>query len=291
MNQATAADVFGNMLITADGMVQVEHAATQAAAGRVSASLSPPSVVASTAIIPVVGPLAHHANWISTALGWSTYDGIRAAVRDAETSSGIDRIVLAINSPGGTVFGVDELADTIKASQTPVVAHTSDVMASAALWLASGANAIYSSKLAMVGSIGVRARYVEPDKADMQSSNAPKKLGTRESTQEQLDTIEAAFIAAVADGRGVDRTTVIERFGGGDVLIGQAAVDVGLIDGIATLEQVVDNAIPLDDGAGKESDIDAGWARAFANKHNSSDALDVSPEIGASWDRAMESIR
>jgi signal peptide peptidase SppA len=74
-------------------------------------------------------------------------------------------IVLAINSPGGTVAGIPETADQVAAiqrsSKKPIFAFTDQQMASAAYWLAGGASRIYASRLATVGSIGVYMPWMD----------------------------------------------------------------------------------------------------------------------------------
>jgi hypothetical protein len=53
-----------------------------------------------------------------------------------------------------------------------------------------------------------------------------------------LDALADVFIDAVAKYRGVSTEMVISKFGGGDVFVGQLAVDAGLADRVATFESV-----------------------------------------------------
>ncbi|NKC02429.1 hypothetical protein HED55_00535 [Ochrobactrum haematophilum] len=61
----------------------------------------------------------------------------------------------------------------------------------------------------------------------------------RARIQRTIDALAEVFIATVADGRGVKPDDVIAKFGGGDVLIGSAAVAAGMADRIGNFEAVI----------------------------------------------------
>lgn len=80
----------------------------------------------------------------------------------ANQNPGVSAIILRIDSPGGSVAGTQELADTILASQKPVVAYADGMMCSAAMWIGSSASyRIASSKTAVIGSIGTMCSWVD----------------------------------------------------------------------------------------------------------------------------------
>lgn len=76
---------------------------------------------------------------------------------------GAEKIMLHVDSPGGTVGGVAEVADAIASSDVPVFAYVGpgQMAASAAYWLISGADRIYSSSTAELGSIGVYLPWID----------------------------------------------------------------------------------------------------------------------------------
>lgn len=81
-------------------------------------------------------------------------DLVSFASEDVDTVRGI---ILDVDSPGGLLDGIPELARVVaEASRTkPIFAWANGTMASAAYWAASGASAIYARPSAEVGSIGV----------------------------------------------------------------------------------------------------------------------------------------
>lgn len=166
----------------------------------------------------------------------------------------IDTIVLDVNSPGGVVHGVEELAKIIAESEKPVVAHVGGMAASAGYWIASAAGEIVMSRTASAGSIGVMATYIDWSKFDEKvgiqeiniiSSQSPLKNAPPttkeglEAIQARVDALAAEFIAAVATNRGVDDTTVMTEFGQGDLLVGERAVSAGLANRLGSFDELL----------------------------------------------------
>ena len=77
------------------------------------------------------------------------------AIDQAVASDDVKAIEFFVDSPGGSVAGVQELADQIYAIDKPTTAAISDLSASAAYWLASQADSVEANASALVGSIGV----------------------------------------------------------------------------------------------------------------------------------------
>lgn len=197
------------------------------------------------AIIDVRGPLFRRANIFTAISGATSYDMLRRDFQAAIDDTSFRAIVLNMDTPGGEVTGVDELAGAIREarSRKPVVAHVGGAAASAGYWLASQASSIVIAETAVLGSIGVRAVVQDTSEDDRKagrlefiSSQSPGKAAAldtdegRARVQRLVDSLAAVFVSAVAKGRGVNPKTVIERFGAGDVLVGQAAVKAGLAD-------------------------------------------------------------
>jgi len=186
----------------------------------------------------------------------TTYQEILDAIAEAKANDA-PRVTLSINSPGGLVSsGLEKVWDAIADLRISkdVVALNSDMMASAAYWIASAANRIYStSSLASQGSIGVYAEFTDWSEADKKSGikeirivsdNAPlKNLPTNdarlaEQTRAQLNDIEAVFISAIAKGRGIKADKVAETFGKGGMLNNSDAEKVGMIDGVRSENKI-----------------------------------------------------
>lgn len=206
------------------------------------------------AILDVRGPLVSRANLFTAISGATSYDVLRRDLQASLDDPSIRAIVMSYDTPGGSVTNVDELAKAIRAGKAikPIVAYVGGSAASAGYWLASNSTEIVIADTALLGSIGVRAALQDTSKKDAEagriefiSSQSPGKrtdLSTDEGRariQRTIDALAEVFIATVADGRGVKPDDVIAKFGGGDVLIGSAAVAAGMADRIGNFEAVI----------------------------------------------------
>ncbi|MHB0934892.1 MAG: S49 family peptidase [Armatimonadota bacterium] len=214
----------------------------------------------STAVINVTGPLMRND---AQGLCADMFDGtsvssMRARLREALADQSVSSILLYVDSPGGSVDGIADLADEIRAAarQKPLHAFIDGLGASAAYWLASSAGRITVSQTAHVGAIGVYATYQDTSKAEEMkgikttriiSSRSPMKAldpdteEGRASIQSRVDTIADIFIKAVAKGRGVSAKTVEDEFGQGDTVTGKDAVERGMADAVGTLDDAINS--------------------------------------------------
>jgi capsid assembly protease len=114
------------------------------------------------AILPLFGVVTQRSNLYGTSTEQFSRN-LRAAVSD----SSISAIIVNVDSPGGTIAGVDELSTEIyKArSQKRIVAVANSLAASAAYWIASAAESLFVTPGGEVGSIGVFAAHTDMSKA------------------------------------------------------------------------------------------------------------------------------
>lgn len=203
------------------------------------------SVRGSTAVIPVTGPIFRYANVFTQISGASSVQEIAGEIRAALDQPTIDAIVLEINSPGGQVTGISELAQMIRAADKPVIAYVDGMAASAAYWLASAASEIVVNDTAQLGSIGVVTQIAVDDNTDMieiVSTQSPRKRPDvrtedgKAQIQANTDELARVFIDTVARNRKVSAETVASDFGAGGLLIGRSAVDAGMADRVGSLE-------------------------------------------------------
>jgi serine protease SohB len=164
-------------------------------------------------------------------------------------------VALAINSPGGSPAQSSLIAARIRRladeHKIPVHAFVEDVAASGGYWLATAADDIWVDPTSVVGSIGVISsgfgfheligRYgVERRVHTAGASKSwldpfrPEKPEDVERLNRILEQLHTTFKAQVTARRGARLTEGQDLFTG-DVWIGQAAVDVGLADGVAHL--------------------------------------------------------
>ncbi|MEK9754324.1 MAG: S49 family peptidase, partial [Rhodospirillaceae bacterium] len=209
-------------------------------------------------ILNVRGPMFRYANMFTEISGATSYQQLSLDLQQAVDRRAVDAIVLNIDSPGGEVTGVAELAAAIRqaANRKPVVAYVAGTGASAAYWLAAAADEIVIDSTAVLGSIGVRIA-IRDDRDQRQrtgerrhefvSSVSPHKDGLdaldtdegRQRVQATADALGQVFVEAVAQYRDVAVETVVADFGRGGVLVGQAAVTAGLADRLGSFEAVI----------------------------------------------------
>ncbi|CAG2129170.1 signal peptide peptidase SppA [Cupriavidus numazuensis] len=211
------------------------------------------------AIVPIMGTIAQRANLFTDVSGGASSDLISRDLRAAAANRQVGAILLHIDSPGGTVAGTQQLADIVRevGAIKPVVALADGTMASAAYWIGSAAQAVYvADSTTQVGSIGVVNAHRDVSGAETQrgvktteiysgkykriaSSYAPLSDEGRATMQAHSDYMYEQFVDAVAKNRGASVDTVLSDMADGRIFIGQQAIDAGLVDGMATAEQLI----------------------------------------------------
>ena len=140
------------------------HAAIPARAGILTNGLAeqyrsdgqtPFAMVDGIAVIEISGVLVHRGAWIGQSSGQTSYEGIAAQLAAASDPS-VRGIALEIDSFGGEVAGVFDLADAIRTARTakPVWAFVAEHAFSAGYALASQADRIILPRTGAVGKIG-----------------------------------------------------------------------------------------------------------------------------------------
>lgn len=200
-------------------------------------------------IIEIQGVISRRESFWSWLLGGTSTEAIGKALNAAMEDDGVKSILLHVDSPGGQATGVGELAGYVrKATKTkPVAAYIEGMGASAMYYVPSAASEVVIAPAASVGSIGTIV-YLDgrsrPGELVVVSSQSPGKMmdpKTKDGLaawQAWTDSLSAVFIADVARYRGVSEKTVLNDFGKGGILVGQAAVDAGMVDGLGDFESV-----------------------------------------------------
>jgi len=204
-----------------------------------------------TAVIPVVGMLSKGAGpFAESCMGALNPDRIAYALDQAMAAKEVKNIVLDVNSPGGRVTYIPELAAKIKeAADTrgkTLYAFSDQTIASAATWIASQANEVIITTSAAVGSIGTYLAFLNPKVAmqmqgyslELFSKGTHKALGMpgrdltqadREYLQAGVDKVNAQFVEAVKTARPKASE---ESLRDAKMYDGKDAVKHGLADGI-----------------------------------------------------------
>lgn len=267
------------------------------------------------AVLPVDGVIAKRANLFMQISGGTSSELIGRDFKTALADPSVHSIILAIDSPGGTVDGTITLADMVAASTKPVVALASGTMASAAYWIGSAASAVYiTDATTVVGSIGVVATHTDVSKSQdaqgiktteiaagkykrIASSYEPLSTEGRQTIQDQVDYTYALFVDAVAKQRGISAKQVLSDMADGRIFIGQQAIDAGLVDGVSTLDALVQQlnanrasgTPPRAGAAQKTNPTLKGAAMPITREQIAAEAPDVLAAIqqeGASTERA-----
>lgn len=211
------------------------------------------------AVLPVEGVIAKRANMFMDISGGVSTELLGRDLQAALADPQVHSIILAVDSPGGTVDGTQALASIIRAgnAQKPIVTLASGLIASAAYWLGSAGSAVYiADKTTVSGSIGVVASHTDYSKARadrgitvteitagkykrIASDNSPLSKEGKAHMQAQVDYYYSLFVDAVAEHRGVSTEAVLAQMADGQTFIGQQGIDAGLVDGIQTMAQIV----------------------------------------------------
>ena len=210
------------------------------------------------AVLPVLGTIMPRANLMSEFSGGTSVQGFTKKFRQALADPEVSGIVLDVDSPGGQVGGVAELAAEIYSARgtKPIVAVANGLAASAAYWIATAADELVVTPSGDVGSVGVFAMhqdvsaYMEQEgvKIEFISAGKYKTEGNpyepltdtaRAAIQLRIDEFYNMFTDDVARGRGVDAATVRGGFGEGRLVGAETAVRLGMADRVATFDEVV----------------------------------------------------
>ncbi|WP_125782858.1 S49 family peptidase [Pseudoalteromonas rubra] len=209
----------------------------------------------SVALIHVNGVISRYANLFTNICGGTTTQALAQDLTQALDDPAIKAIVFNCDSQGGEANGIHELAEMIYQARGKkrIVAYVGGMACSACYWIASACDEVVMDATATAGSIGtvLQIRRKKPSAEDeyetieIVSSQSPNKRqdpGTKDGRaayQAHLDSLAEVFVQRVARNMDVDRDTVIEEFGGGGILVGQAAVDKGMAHRLGSLEGVI----------------------------------------------------
>ncbi|UUV28317.1 S49 family peptidase [Amycolatopsis roodepoortensis] len=206
-------------------------------------------------ITPTPSPLAR---------GSINLAAVESALTRAFGHERLKAVALQINSPGGAPTQSGLVAERIRQladeKNVPVLAFAEDVAASGGYWLACAADEIYAHRTSMVGSIGVISggfgftglleRFGIERRLHTAGANksrldpfSPEKPEDVEWLKKMHGQLHELFVDWVTERRG-DRLSGSEDLFTGDVWLGARAVELGLVDGVGSLRQVITERYP-----------------------------------------------
>ena len=190
--------------------------------------------------------------------------GLQAAFKDGNTQG----VILRINSPGGSPVQAGYINDEIKRLRAkypniPLYAVVEDICASGGYYVAAAANRIYVDKASIVGSIGVvmdgfgftgtmeklgveRRAITAGENKKFLDPFSPVNPAHKAFAEKMLGEIHQQFITVVREGRGKRLPDNPELFSG-LVWVGQKSIEMGLADGLGSVESVARDVIKAED--------------------------------------------
>lgn len=212
------------------------------------------------AVINVTGSLSNQDSFWNLLFGVTSYNTISTALKWALEDENITDIVMALNTNGGDVDGLADLSTNMKmvSKQKPIHAWSGGRALSAGYWISSAADKIYGTEMSEWGSIGVitthasLARMYKEEGIDItlfrggkyKALGHPAEPLSQEAErvlQDKTDRLYSFFLSHVSSLRPSLKVDNKDAWAEGKVFFGGEALQMGMIDGIASLNQLVDS--------------------------------------------------
>lgn len=199
---------------------------------------------------------------------------VRGAINLAVVESALTRafdhdrlaaVALAVNSPGGAATQSALVADRVRGlaakRKVPVLAFCEDVAASGGYWLACAADEIYAHSTSLVGSIGVvssgfgmagllerfgveRRVHTAGERKVRLDPFRPERPEDVAWLDSMMGDLHEQFVGWVRSRRGAKLAGDDADLFSGEVWTGARALELGLVDGLGTLREVVGKRYP-----------------------------------------------
>ena len=253
----------------------------------------PYQVIDSVALIELNGIIAKRMNIFTQISGGVSTQIATRDFKQASADSEVSAIILAIDSPGGTVDGTEEFASIIyEARQTgtkPIIAYCDGSLCSGAYWIGAAADRIYiSGSTQQVGSIGVVATHVDYSEQEkmkgiktteiyagkykrINTEYAPLSKEGQAYMQDRVDYFYSIFANTMTryrPGKLAISDDGVLPWAEGKVFIGQQAIDNGLVDGVSTLEALISKLSQDGKAMILREQIQEETTRRLSNGHN-----------------------
>ncbi len=200
--------------------------------------------------------------------GSGSADVVLPSLNKAFSDKGSVAVVLRINSPGGSPVQAGMIVDEIQRlrrgyphKQLYVVVD--EICASGGYYIAAAADKIYVNKASIVGSVGVlmdgfgftgtmeklgveRRLMTAGENKGFLDPFSPQSDKHKAHAQQMLNEIHQQFIAVVRAGRGKRLKETPDTFSG-LYWSGAKAVEMGLADGLGSVESVARDVVKVED--------------------------------------------
>jgi signal peptide peptidase SppA len=197
--------------------------------------------------------------------GTISLNSVESALVKAFGNDRLVAVALAINSPGGSptqsALVGERIRELAAKKKVPVLAFCEDVAASGGYWLACAADEIYAHSTSLVGSIGVittgfglsgllerfgveRRVYTAGENKHRLDPFTPEKAEDVRWLKGLQAELHDQFTTWVRERRGDKLAEPHGELFSGEVWTGTKAVELGLVDGLGTIRQIVTKRFP-----------------------------------------------
>lgn len=194
----------------------------------------------------------------------SIVEVVKSQLKEAEKDANIKGVILRLNTPGGEVTASDIIYNAVKKLNKikPVIVYMDSVAASGGYYIACGASKIISNETTITGSIGVIIQsmnvkdlmgkvFIEPlvfksgSKKDILNPMRDMTEGEKVYIQDMVDNIYDKFLSIVSQGRNKSVENLRKLVGDGRIILGQDAMELGLVDSLGYIEDAYKEARKL----------------------------------------------
>ncbi len=202
-------------------------------------------LIAATIPRPVIGVIR-----LDDAIYAQTARDMVTQINYAIDHSEVRAVVLALDSPGGTVVDTEAIYMELARlrAKKPVVTAVNGMSASGAYYLSANTDYIYAKPTSLVGNVGVIG-YLPPTPFIFENiiSTGPYKLwgAPRDSDMREIEMVKQGFYQAVMLGRGNRLKIGPEILLRGQIWSGTEALRRGIIDALGTETDAIKKAAQL----------------------------------------------
>jgi protease-4 len=217
--------------------------------------------------------------------GEANAEDIVSSLQAAFEDKGTVGVIVRINSPGGSPVQAGIINDEIRRLRakhpgTPLYAVVEDVCASGGYYVAVASDKIFVDKASIVGSIGVlmdgfgfvgtmdklgveRRLLTAGENKGFLDPFSPQDTQHKVHAEQMLGEIHQQFVDVVRQGRGKRLKETPDMFSG-LMWTGAKSIDLGLADGLGSVESVARDLIKAEDI--RDYTIKPNFAEKFAKQ-------------------------
>ena len=187
--------------------------------------------------------------------GVITPDNILQKIEKAMKTKNLKGIVLRVNSGGGSALASEIIYQELTKLNIPIYVSMSDTTASGGYYISMAGNKVFANNATITGSIGVVSMLPKFNNAqnkygvhsnsvskgkysEIYDSFEPLSEESRAKISQSMQETYKEFKSRVSKNRKIDENT-LEGYAQGKIWLGDEAKNINLIDGIASLNEVI----------------------------------------------------